>query len=117
MPNRVRILTGAGADRARLDRMARDRGAPGRGAERARIVLLSAQGLTGPQIAERVGCSEPTVVKWRGPIPGTRLAGPVHAPPPRRPACVPTPEEKMGRFFASEYPPSGDLSPIAGHAL
>ena len=34
-------------------------------AERARIVLLAAEGLTGPQIAERVGCTEPTVVKWR----------------------------------------------------
>src|SRR5260221_8526861 len=65
MPNRVRILTVADADRARLDRMARDRGAPARVAERARIVLLSAEGLTGPQIAERVGCTEPTAVKWR----------------------------------------------------
>lgn len=42
MPNRVRILTVADADRARLDRMARDRGAPARVSERARIVLLSA---------------------------------------------------------------------------
>jgi transposase len=28
-------------------------------------VLLSTQGLTGPEIAERVGCTEPTVVLWR----------------------------------------------------
>src|SRR5258706_8908972 len=65
MPNRVRILTVADADRAKLDRMARDRGAPARVAERARIVLLSAEGLTGPEIAGRVGCTEPTVIKWR----------------------------------------------------
>jgi transposase len=32
---------------------------------RDRIVLLSSEGLTGPEIAERVGCSEPTVVLWR----------------------------------------------------
>jgi len=31
--------------------------------ERARIVLLAADGLTGAQIAERGGCTEPTVVK------------------------------------------------------
>src|ERR1700729_3351738 len=66
MPNRVRILTVPEADRAMLERRARDRGSPARVAERARIVLLAADGLTGPQIAERVGCSEPTVIKWRG---------------------------------------------------
>ena len=53
------------ADRAELERRARDRGAPARVAERARIVLLAAEGLTGAQIAERAGCTEPTVVKWR----------------------------------------------------
>src|SRR5258706_6594858 len=64
MPNRVRILTVPDSDRVKLERMARDRGGPARVAERARIVLLAAEGRTGPQIAERVGCSEPTVVKW-----------------------------------------------------
>jgi len=34
--------------------------------ERARIVLLAAEGLKGLEIAGLVGCSEPTVVKWRG---------------------------------------------------
>jgi DNA-binding CsgD family transcriptional regulator len=28
-------------------------------------VLLAADGLTGAQIAERAGCTEPTVIKWR----------------------------------------------------
>ena len=51
MPNRVRILTVTDADRAKLERRARDRGAQARVAERARIVLLAAEGLTGPQIA------------------------------------------------------------------
>src|SRR5258706_10451116 len=85
MPNRVRILTVADADRARLDRMARDRGAPARVSERARIVLLSAEGLTGPQIAERVGCTEPTVVKWRRQYAEAGLAGLEDAPPPGGP--------------------------------
>ena len=52
MPNRVLIVTVTDADRENLERMARDRGAPARVAERARIVLLSAEGLTGPQITE-----------------------------------------------------------------
>ena len=34
--------------------------------ERARIVLCAAEGMTGGQIAARVGCWLPTVVKWRG---------------------------------------------------
>ncbi len=43
--------------------------------ERARIVLLSAQGLTGRQVAERVGCTEPTVVLWRRRFAQGRLSG------------------------------------------
>ncbi|HEY2207531.1 MAG TPA: helix-turn-helix domain-containing protein, partial [Pseudonocardia sp.] len=53
------------AERAELERRVQDRGALARDVARARIVLLSSQGLTGAEIAERVGCSEPTVVLWR----------------------------------------------------
>jgi len=52
-------------------------------AECARIVLIAAEGLTGPQIAERAGCTEPTMIKWRqyaeaalGLDDAPRLAGP-----------------------------------------
>jgi transposase len=65
MPNRVRVLEIPESDRVVLERRVRDRGAPARDVQRARIVLLSSQGLTGPQIAKRVGCTEPTVVLWR----------------------------------------------------
>ena len=75
MPNRVRVVTVPDADRVKLERRARDRGAEARVAERARIVLLAADGLTGPQIAERVGCTEPTVVKWRRQYAADGLAG------------------------------------------
>src|SRR5713226_9082309 len=88
MPNRVRILTVPDADRARLQRRARDRAAPARVAERARIVLLSAEGLTGPQIAERVGCTEPTVIKWRRQYAEGGLAGLEDAPRPGGPKTV-----------------------------
>ncbi len=88
MPNRVRILTVPDSDRVKLERMARDRGGPARVAERARIVLLAAEGLTGPQIAERVGCSEPTVVKWRRQYAEAGLAGLADAPRPGGPKTV-----------------------------
>jgi hypothetical protein len=48
-----------------LQRRVKDRSAPARVAERARIVLLSAEGKTGPQIAA-AGCTEPTVVNRHG---------------------------------------------------
>src|SRR5258708_33736493 len=85
MPNRVRIVTVTDADRVKLERRARDRGAPARVAERARIVLLAAGGLTGPQIAARVGCTEPTGVKWRRQYAEAGLAGLEGAPRPGGP--------------------------------
>ena len=54
-------------------------------AERARIVLLAAEGLTGPQIAERAGCTEPTVIKWRRQYAESGLAGLQDADAARRP--------------------------------
>ena len=65
MPNHVRVLTVPDRDRAELERRARAKGASARVVERARIVLLAADGLTGAQIAERAACTEPTVIKWR----------------------------------------------------
>ena len=53
-------------DRVELERMVRASSSEVRMVERARIVLAAAEGLKGVEIAERVGCCEPTVVKWRG---------------------------------------------------
>ena len=73
MPNRVRIVTVTDADRVKLERRARDRGAPARVAERARIVLLSADGLTGPQIVgpgrQRRCCLRGSERGGAGPLP------------------------------------------------
>jgi hypothetical protein len=60
MPNRVRVLMVPDAERAELERRARSEGAPARVVERARIVPLAADGLTGAEIAQRAGCTEPT---------------------------------------------------------
>jgi transposase len=86
MPNRVLILEVSRHERAELERRVRDRGAPAREVQRARIVLLSTQGLSGPEIAQRVGCTEPTVVLWRKRFAAEGLPGldeRPRRPPPR----------------------------------
>jgi transposase len=86
MPNRVHVLAVSDSERAELERRLRDRGALARDVARARIVLLSSQGLTGPEIGERVGCTEPTVVLWRSRFAKEGLAGLAERPskpPPR----------------------------------
>jgi transposase len=110
MPNRVRVLTVPDGDRARLERRARDRAAPAREVERARIVLLAADGLTGPQIAERVGCTEPTVVKWRRQYAQEGLAGLEDAPRPGGPKTVLTDKAISEILSATVTPPPEALA-------
>ncbi len=52
-------------ERAELERRARSRCAQRREVERARIVLLAAEGRSAAEIAGRVGCSERTAKDWR----------------------------------------------------
>ena len=109
MPNRVRIVTVRGADRAELQRRAKDRAAPAKVAERARIVLLAADGLTGPQIAERTGCTEPTVIKWRRQYAESGLAGLEDAPRGGGPVTVLTQEAVCQILAATLTPPPESL--------
>ena len=109
MPNRVRIVTVRGADRAELQRRAKDRAAPAKVAERARIVLLAADGLTGPQIAERTGCTEPTVIKWRRQYAESGLAGLEDAPRGGGPVTVLTEEAVCQILAATLTPPPESL--------
>ena len=53
-------------DRGEPERIVRAVSSEVRLVERARIVLAAAEGLKALEICERVGCSEPTVTKWRG---------------------------------------------------
>ena len=53
-------------DRVELERIVRASSSEMRLVERARIVLAAVEGLKALDICERVGCSEPTVTKWRG---------------------------------------------------
>src|SRR5680860_600380 len=89
MPNRVRVLTVCDADRVELARRVRAKGSPAREVERARIVLLAAEGVPGKQIAARVGCAEPTVVMWRSRFAERGLAGLADAPRSGKPATIP----------------------------
>ena len=51
-------------DRRRLERLVNKRTTPVRVVERAKIVLGSAQGLSGSEICKDVGVSRPTVTRW-----------------------------------------------------
>ncbi len=88
MPNRVRVLEISEPERRELRRRLRAKGAPAREVERARIVLLAAEAVPGKQIAERVGCSEPTVVLWRSRFAERGLPGLDDAPRPGKPPVV-----------------------------
>jgi transposase len=58
-------LTLREGDRSRLEALARSTSVRASVAHRARIVLMSAQGLTNTEIARRTGSSRPTVINWR----------------------------------------------------
>jgi transposase len=89
MAARVRTVEVPEADRQELQRRARSKGAPARVVERARIVLLAAEGVPGKQIAARVGCAEPTVVTWRRRYAARGLAGLEDHPRPGSPSPLP----------------------------
>ncbi|MGH9918160.1 MAG: IS630 family transposase [Nitrososphaerales archaeon] len=73
------------SDRAELERIVRAVSSEVRMVERARIVLCAMEGMPGEQIAEEVGCSPPTVVKWRGRYAQRGLEGLRDAPRSGRP--------------------------------
>jgi transposase len=89
MAAHVRTVNVSGADRRELERRARDKGAPARVVERARIVLLAADGVPGQQIAQMVGCTEGTVVTCRGRFAERGLAGLVDLPRHGKPSPLP----------------------------
>jgi transposase len=89
MAAHVRTVEPLEVDRRELQRRSRDKGAPARVVERARIVLLAADGVPGKQIAAIVGCAEGTVVTWRGRCAEQGLAGLEDLPRPGKPAQLP----------------------------
>lgn len=59
------VIELSGEEKEQLEGIVRRRRAAKADVQRARVVLLSAQGIAGKEIARRVGMSEPTVGKWR----------------------------------------------------
>ena len=107
MPNRVRVITIRDGDRPELERLAWRVGDAVRVAERARIVLLSAEGMTGHEIAACVGCSEPTVVTWRRRYAIDGLDGLTDRPRPGAPSRVVTDAVRREILGATLHPPVG----------
>src|SRR3954452_6253049 len=97
MAAHVRTVQLPEADRRELSRRVRDRGAPAREVERARIVLLAADGGPGQQIAAIVGCAEGTVVTWRRAYSQRGLAGLADLPRSGMPS--PLPEALLDRVL------------------
>jgi transposase len=89
MAAHVPMVQVADADRRELQRRARGKGAPARQVERARIVLLAAEGVPGQQIAAIVGCAEGTVVTWRRRYVERGLVGLEDLPRPGKPSPLP----------------------------
>ena len=56
--------------------------------ERAKILLLAAEGLSNTEIAHQVGCSRPTVILWRHRYTTAGLDGLLDRPRPGRPQTV-----------------------------
>ena len=75
-------------DRAELERRVRSLTVPAAVAQRARIVLLAADGEANYVIAERVGVSRPTVNVWRARYVDQGLAGLSDEARPGRPRTV-----------------------------
>jgi transposase len=75
-------------ERSQLEAWARRRSSAQALAQRSRIVLLAAEGLTNTAIAQRLGVHRPMVAKWRGRFAEHRLDGLTDEPRPGRPRTI-----------------------------
>ena len=75
-------------DRERLSSWVRSSSVRAGLAQRARIVLLAADGVSNTEIAARVGVSQPTVIDWRARYERSGIAGLEDAPRSGRPRLI-----------------------------
>ena len=92
-------------DRVRLERLTRAATGSAAAAQRARIVLLAADGEANYVIAERVGVSRPTVNLWRARYAEQGIAGLADEPRPGRPRQV----DRAAILTATLTPPPASL--------
>jgi transposase len=81
-------LTVAPDDLAALRQWAGARRAPAALVQRAKILLLAAEGISNTEISERLGISRPTVITWRRRFAREGLTGLADRPRPGRPQTV-----------------------------
>jgi transposase len=95
------------SERRTLKNLARTRTAPRRQADRARIVLLAAEGFSNADIAAELGVKPHTVGRWRNRFAEHRLAG-IEKDLPRggRPRTRETIESEIIRRTTQETPPN-----------
>jgi transposase len=89
MPNRpAAALPLLAGDREKLERMVRSPSSPAGLAQRARIVLLAANGVSNTEIGRLVGASRPTVIGWRDRYAERGLTGLEDLPRAGRPRTI-----------------------------
>ncbi len=84
----VKVLEISDEERIELKRWLRQHQMPAAEQQRARIILLSTEGLTGHEVGERVGVTSETVSKWRRRFEQYRIAGLTDAPRSGRPRSI-----------------------------
>ena len=82
------VLTVTSEERETLIRWSRRPKSPHSIAQRARIVLLAADGMSNQAVAEKIGVNQTTVVKWRKRFIERRLDGLVDEPRPGAPRKI-----------------------------
>jgi transposase len=96
-------------DRVKLEQLIRSRTSPQRMVERAKVILASADGVSGNQICATVGVSRPTVVRWLNRYDAEGMAAVLGDRPRsgRPPTITPEIEAEIVRKTLHEEPPSG----------
>ncbi|MGH9890424.1 MAG: IS630 family transposase [bacterium] len=89
MPNRAVVISLTDEQRVALEERVKAKSSAARDVERARIVLLAAEGLPAKAIAERVGCGRGTVLLWRSRFAQHGLQALADAPRSGRPRELP----------------------------
>jgi transposase len=95
------------SEREQLERWSRAHQTPRSLAERAKIVLLAAQGLRNDAIGEQLGCRRARVCKWRRRFAQGRCAGLSDAPRPGQPIKYGAEPEKRLLAQLDNPPPRG----------
>jgi hypothetical protein len=96
-------------DRSRLEALTRMPTAPAGLVQRARILLLAAEGVSNTDIAARLGTSRPTVLKWRDRYGASGIESLGDLPRPGRPPPLPV-SDVLG--YPGLAPPFGVGGPV-----